>query len=48
VTTVVVMVDPAFFTLTSTPSIGPSSADVTCPVSADAGWACAGPALDPG
>src|SRR5256885_1381816 len=44
VTTVVVMVDAAFFALTSTPSIGPSSAEETRPVSAapataGAGWA---------
>jgi hypothetical protein len=31
---VIVIVEPVFFALTSTPSIGPSSADVTCPVNA--------------
>src|SRR5712692_1153062 len=33
-TTVIVIVDPAFLALTSTPSNAPSSADVTWPVSA--------------
>src|SRR5258707_14293378 len=33
-TTVIVTVEPAFLALTSTPSIGPSSPEVTCPVRA--------------
>src|SRR2546422_365915 len=33
------MVAPAFFTLISTPSIAPSSVEVTCPPSATAPWA---------
>jgi hypothetical protein len=37
-----VMVEPAFLALTSTPSIGPSSADVTRPPSAAALCAAAG------
>src|SRR3989442_5284900 len=36
-----VIVDPVFFALTSTPSSGPSSAAVTRPVNATAGGACA-------
>src|SRR6478609_5588971 len=31
-TTVMVMVDPVFCALTSTPSIAPSASDLTCPV----------------
>jgi hypothetical protein len=30
------IVAPSFFALTTTPSIGPSSAEVTCPLNADA------------
>ena len=40
-TTVMVMVEPAFLALTSTPSIAPSSAELTCPLSATV---CAGAA----
>src|SRR5690242_20419410 len=36
------MVAPSFFALTSTPSIGPSSAEVTCPASAAAPCVSAG------
>jgi hypothetical protein len=36
------MVEPAFLALTITPSIAPSSAEVTCPESAAPPWACAG------
>jgi len=36
VATVVVIVEPAFLALTSTPSMVPSSTDVTCPVKAAA------------
>src|SRR5438105_4378538 len=39
------MVEPAFLALTSTPSIAPSSAEVTCPVSA--AGACARAGKDP-
>src|ERR1700754_646455 len=39
-TTVTVMLEPSFFALTRTPSIGPSSADEICPLSAVC--ACAG------
>jgi len=41
VTTVVVMVEPSFLALTSTPSIGPSSAELTCPESVAAACASA-------
>src|SRR6202043_4268897 len=41
-TTVVVMVEPSFLALTSTPSIAPSSVDETWPLSAAAVWAWAG------
>jgi hypothetical protein len=30
------IVEPSFFALTTTPSIGPSSAEETCPLNADA------------
>src|SRR5207237_4125765 len=45
-TTVMVIVEPARFALTSTPSITPSSCEVTLPASADGDgvWAIAGPA----
>jgi hypothetical protein len=36
------MVEPAFFALTSTPSIAPSSAELTFPASAIWDWAYAG------
>src|ERR1700730_18948247 len=45
VTTVMVMVDPAFLAVTSTPSIGPSSFDVTWPASAAAPSSSDGAAL---
>jgi hypothetical protein len=32
--TLTVIVDPSFLALTTTPSIGPSSCEVTCPTSA--------------
>jgi len=44
-TTVIVIVESDFLALTSTPSIEPSSADVTCPVSATEGWFSAVPKL---
>src|SRR5258708_11317267 len=36
------MVEPSFLALTSTPSIAPSSAEETWPLSDAAVWACAG------
>jgi hypothetical protein len=36
VATLMLMVEPSFFALTTTPSIGPSSAELTCPLNADA------------
>src|SRR5579864_1414771 len=39
------MVEPAFLAVTSTPSMAPSSAEVTLPASAEALWACEGLAL---
>src|ERR1700730_3313196 len=45
VTTVMAMVDPAFLAVTSTPSIGPSSFDVTWPANAAAPSASDGAAL---
>jgi len=44
-TTVVVMLEPSFLALTSTPSIGPSTDEETTPVSA--ACACASPQTDP-
>src|SRR3954470_13246460 len=41
VATVVVMGEPTFLTLITTPSIRPSLADDTVPDSAAAGWLCA-------
>src|SRR6267378_4204294 len=41
-TTLTVTVEPAFFALTTTPSIAPSSAELTRPVSAVEVWAAAG------
>src|SRR5436190_18512907 len=38
-----VIVEPARFALTSTPSIAPSSCEVTLPVNADTVWALARP-----
>src|SRR5438874_2908139 len=35
------MVEPSFLALMTTPSIAPSSAELTWPVSATAPWACA-------
>src|SRR5438034_1789679 len=43
-TTLTVTVEPAFFALTTTPSIAPSSAELTRPVRAVEVWAAAGPA----
>src|SRR5258707_791678 len=41
-TTLTVTVEPAFFALTTTPPIAPSSAELTCPSSAAELWAEAG------
>src|SRR5438552_11961444 len=41
-TTLTVIVEPAFFALTTTPSIAPSSAEFTRPVRAVEAWAAAG------
>jgi len=37
VTTLMLTVEPSSLALITTPSIGPSSAEVTCPVNADGG-----------
>src|SRR5207247_8928952 len=42
-TTLTVTVEPAFFALTTTPSIAPSSAELTRPVRAVEVWAAVGP-----
>src|SRR6266700_8126619 len=42
-TTLIVTAEPAFFALTTTPSIAPSSAELTRPVRAVEVWAAAGP-----
>ena len=41
-TTLMLIVEPSFLALTTTPSIAPSSADVTWPVKAAGVWACVG------